>query len=389
MAKIDDVARLAGVSTATVSRALRGLPLVAEETRTRVAEAAAALGYVASPSASRLAGGRTGSVGVVVPRITRWFFATVVEAAEESLYQAGLDVLLYNLRGREQERRRLFHTQSLHKRVDGVMLIATPLHAEDLTAVAELRLPGVTVSSGTPVPGWPGIRIDDVAAARDAADHLIGLGHTRIAHISGDPHDELAFTTHKERRDGYRAALRAAGIEPDPALDVDAEFTVAGGERATGELLARGGVPTAIFAACDEMAMGAMRALRAAHLRVPDDVSVIGIDDHDLSAALGLTTVAQPAAEQGRQAAATLLHTLLGAAPLPAVAASPVLASPKVLASPTGGSGFAAAGAGTPVLPSPTTGFAAVEPTVLPTRLVVRESTAPPREWGPLSRRRP
>src|SRR5690242_8982449 len=150
--RIDDVARLAGVSTATVSRALRGLPAVAEQTRARVTEAAARLGYVASPHASRLAGGRTGSVGVVVPRITRWFFATVVEAAEETLHQAGLDVLLYNLGGREQVRRYLFHTRSLDKRVDGVMLIATPLQEADFAAVAGLKLPGVTVSSGTPVP---------------------------------------------------------------------------------------------------------------------------------------------------------------------------------------------------------------------------------------------
>jgi LacI family repressor for deo operon, udp, cdd, tsx, nupC, and nupG len=347
MAKIDDVARLAGVSTATVSRALRGLPVVAAETRTRVANAAAALGYVASPSASRLAGGRTGSVGVVVPRITRWFFATVVEAAEESLYQAGLDVLLYNLGGREQSRRRLFHMQALHKRVDGVMLVATPLHADDFTAVAGLKLPGVTVSSGTPVPGWSSIRIDDIAAARTATQHLLGLGHARIAHISGDPHDELAFTTHVERRAGYREALCDAGLVPDPALDVEAEFSVAGGERATEDLLRHGSAPTAIFAACDEMAIGAMRALRAAGLRVPDDVSVVGIDDHDLAAALGLTTVAQPAAEQGRLAAATLLQSLLGQ---PAPAVSPVL---------------------------------------LPTRLVVRESTAPPGKRSRLARRRP
>lgn len=337
MAKIDDVARLAGVSTATVSRALRGLPVVAEETRTRVAAAAAALGYVASPSASRLAGGRTGSVGVVVPRITRWFFATVVEAAESALYQAGLDVLLYNLGGREQARRHLFHTQALHKRVDGVMLVATPLHDDDFTAVAGLKLHGVTVSSGTPVPGWPSIRIDDFAAARTATEHLLSLGHTRVAHISGNPLDELAFTTHVERRAGYRNALCDADVPVDPDLDVEAEFSVTGGERAAVELLRRGATPTAIFAACDEMAIGAMRALRAAGLRVPDDVSVIGIDDHDVAAALGLTTVAQPAAEQGRLAAVTLLQSLLGH-------------------------------------PAP-----AQEPVLLPTRLVVRESTAPPR----------
>jgi LacI family transcriptional regulator, repressor for deo operon, udp, cdd, tsx, nupC, and nupG len=347
MAKIDDVAKLAGVSTATVSRALRGLPVVAEETRTRVANAAAALGYVASPSASRLAGGRTGCVGMIGVRITRWFFATVVEAAEESLYQAGMDVLLYNLGGREERRRWLFTGEALQKRVDGVMLISTPLQDEDIATVAGLKVPGVTISSGTPVPGWPGVRIDDVAAARTATEHLLSLGHERIAYISGDARDELAFTAHGDRSRGFREALAAAGVRFDPALDMEAEFSVAGGEWATGELLRRGRPPTAIVAACDEMAFGAMRALRAARLRVPDDVSVIGIDDHDLAAALGLTTVAQPAAEQGRLAATTLLQSLLGR-------------------------------------PAPP----ATEPLLLPTRLVVRESTAPPRKRAGAMRRR-
>lgn len=336
MPRIDDVARLAGVSTATVSRALRGLPTVSEPTRSRVLDAARALGYIASPSASRLAGGRTATVAAVVPRITRWFFGTVIEAAEEVLHQAGYDLLLYNLGGREQERRRLLHTAGLHKRVDALMLVATPLEPADVAALTGLALPGVTVSSGTPVPGWPSVRIDDVAAARTATEHLLALGHRRIAHISGDPTDELAFTTHIDRQRGYRQALRAAGQQIDPRLDVAARFTVDGGSQATAELLRRGAPPTAIFAACDEMAMGAMATLRQAGLRVPQDVSVIGIDDHDLAAVVGLTTVGQPAADQGRLAAHTLLSPLRQ---------------------------------GTDQ---------SVGEVMLPTRLVVRESTAPP-----------
>lgn len=337
MTKIDDVARLAGVSTATVSRALRGLPTVSQATRDRVLAAATQLGYAASPSASRLAGGKTGAVAVVVPRITRWFFATVVEAAEEALHQGGYDLLLHNLGGSETERQRLLRTAALHKRVDALMLVATPLQGADFDAVTSLALPGVTVSSGTGVPGWPSIRIDDIAAARLATNHLIESGHRRIAHISGDPADELAFTTHIDRRRGYREALGAAGITSDPALDVEEEFTVAGGERAVAELLRRGTLPTAIFAACDEIAMGAMAALRQAGLKVPEDISVIGIDDHDLAGVVGLTTVAQPAADQGRLAANILLGPLTGGE------------HPKE------------------------------ETVILPTRLIVRESTAPPR----------
>jgi DNA-binding LacI/PurR family transcriptional regulator len=360
MTRIDDVAKLAGVSTATVSRALRGLPEVSAETRSRVLAAAAHLGYVASPSASRLAGGKTHAVAVVVPRITRWFFATAVEAAEETLHQAGYDLLLYNLGGRERARRQLFQLgprswpegrstpegaglwSALHKRVDAVMLISTPLQPDDFEIVGGLAIPGITVSSGTQVPGWSSVRIDDVAAGRTATEHLLALGHWRIAHISGDAADELAFTAHIDRHRGYEDALCAAGVRPDPGLRVEAEFTVSGGARGTEELLRRGAPPTAIFAACDEMAMGAIAVLRQAGLRVPEDVSVVGIDDHDLAGAVGLTTVAQPAAEQGRLAAAMLLEPLrLG------VGCGPTC-------------------------------------TVLPTRLVVRESTAPTAVSRPL-----
>jgi LacI family transcriptional regulator, repressor for deo operon, udp, cdd, tsx, nupC, and nupG len=335
-ANIDDVAKLAGVSTATVSRALRGSPAVTEPTRERVTAAAAALGYIASPTASRLAGGRTGSVGVVVPWITRWFFATVVAAVEATLYQAGWEVLLYNLGGRAHTRRRVLRPDAMCKRVDAAILVAVPLTDEEAAALATFERPGVTVSAGTDVPGWPSIHIDDVAAARTATEHLIALGHTRIAHISGKPSEELEFTTHLRRRKGYQDALRDAGLAPDLSLDVDADLTFAGGARATRELLHRGELPTAIFAVCDEMAMGAIRELRQAGLRVPEDVSVIGIDDHDLAPALGLTTVAQPVAEQGGNAALTVLAPLLGG-PRPA---------------------------------------ATVE--YLPTTLVVRDSTAPP-----------
>ncbi|MBY8873334.1 LacI family transcriptional regulator [Micromonospora sp. PLK6-60] len=355
MTRIDDVARLAGVSTATVSRALRGLPTVSAATRRRVLAAAEQLQYAVSPSASRLAGGRTGTVAVIVPRITRWFFSTVVEAVEEFLHQSGYDLLLHNLGGREQTRQRVLRTANLHKRVDAMMLVATPLRPADRAALAALDLPGVTVSSGTDVPGWPCVRIDDVAAARAATRHLLDLGHRRIAHISGDPDDELAFTAHLDRRRGYRAELRAAGLPADPSLDVESTFSIDGGHRAAAELLARGEPPTAIFAACDEMAMGALTALRDAGLRVPQDVSVIGIDDHDLSGVLGLSTVAQPAAEQGLLAARLLLDPL-GGRDLAAYAAAP---RPR--------------GDADPARP------AAAAPVILPTRLVVRESTAPPR----------
>jgi DNA-binding LacI/PurR family transcriptional regulator len=335
MTRIDDVARLAGVSTATVSRALRGLPVVSELTRLRVLEAAKQLGYVASPSASRLAGGKTRSVAVVVARITRWFFATVVEAAEETLHQAGYDMVLYNLGGRPESRRKVFSGTALSHRADALMLVCTPLDGRDIATVDRLGIPVVAVSEIERQ--WPAVCIDDRAAARTATEHLLALGHRRIAHIGGDGADRLAGTVHVQRRQGYLETLRAAGLEPDPALDVKAEFTMSGATRATHELLRRGEPPTAIFAACDEMAMGTMAVLRQAGLRVPEDVSVIGIDDHDMAGVVGLSTVAQPAAEQGQLAANILLEQLYGVSEPP------------------------------------------VGPTLLPTRLVVRGSTGSPR----------
>jgi LacI family transcriptional regulator, repressor for deo operon, udp, cdd, tsx, nupC, and nupG len=335
MTRIDDVARLAGVSTATVSRALRGLPVVSELTRIRVLEAAKQLGYVASPSASRLAGGKTRSVAVVVARITRWFFATVVEAAEETLHQAGYDMVLYNLGGRPESRRKVFSGTALTHRADALMLVCTPLDVPDIAAVDQLGIPVVAVSERARQ--WPAVCIDDVAAARTATHHLLTLGHRRIAHIGGEGADRLAGIVHVDRHRGFLEALRGAGIEPDPALDVKADFTLPGAIRATGELLRRGEPPTAIFAACDEMAMGAMAVLRQAGLRVPEDVSVIGIDDHDMAAVVGLSTVAQPAAELGQLGAGMLLERLYGV------------------------------------------GEAPPGPTVLPTRLVIRGSTGSPR----------
>jgi len=136
-----------------------------------------------------------------------------------------------------KNRNRLLRTQALHKRVDAVMLVATPLQAEDFADLVDLRLPGVTVSAGTPVPGWPAIRIDDVATARTATEHLIGLGHRRIAHITGDRDDELAFSTPHDRKAGYRAAHDSYGLAVDPELTLETGFTVRSGEIAAEILL--------------------------------------------------------------------------------------------------------------------------------------------------------
>ena len=152
--------------------------------------------------------------------------------------------------------------------------------------------------------------IDDIGSARTAVDHLLRLGHRRIALIGGDTDDPMAFTPPLHRRDGYRDALLAAGIEPDPALEHLGYFTVEGGCAATRHLLSLPERPTAIFAESDEMAYGALREIRRSGLRVPEDIAVIGFDDQPLSDLMDLSTVRQPVADQALDIATRLLAVI-------------------------------------------------------------------------------
>lgn len=308
-ASIEDVARRAGVSIATVSRSLRGLPEVAAGTRDRVLAAARELDYVASPFAARLASGRTFTVGVVVPFVDRWFFSTVLGAVEAELGGGGLDLLLYNL-SNAAGRQRFFTVLPVRKRVDAVLVVSLDLTPPEIDALRGLRVPVGVV--GGEVPGFFNTRIDDVAGARTAVEHLIGLGHRRIGLIGGDTDDPMRFTPPLYRRDGYLAALARAGIEVDPTLEALGYFTPEGGEAAMRTLLDLDDQPTAVFAESDEMAYGAIRAIRRRGLRVPEDIAVIGFDDHAAAEFMDLSTVRQPVAAQGAAVAKAILATISG-----------------------------------------------------------------------------
>ena len=337
MSGIKDVAREAGVSIATVSRALRGLPRVSEETRERVLAAAARMEYVASPNAASLASGQTRTVGVVVPNVTRWFFGSVIHGAEELLRTEGYDVLLYDITGEPAARDRLFSTYLLRKRVDAVMVLALRPTPEEVALLARIGSPTVVV--GGHVPEWPSVRIDDVLAASTAVQHLIDLGHTRIAHIGGTPdpeHAGLEFSTPGDRLRGYRQTMAGAGLPIDSAWEVSGDFTAHGGLSACRALLEAATLPTAVFAASDEMAIGATHAFRAAGLRVPEDISVIGIDDHELSEFFELTTVAQPAHDLGSLGARILLDALVGVHHEPASLVLPTVLIPRRSTAPFG-----------------------------------------------------
>lgn len=304
---IEVVARRAGVSIATVSRSLRGRKGVSQSTAERVCQIAKELGYSPSPSASRLASGRAGTVAVLMPFLGRWFFSEVLDAAEPVFREAGLDLLLYHVGDRES-RRKYFSVHLLRKRVEGVLLVSLPLGPPEVDSLVALDIPVCTV--GVEVEGFHSVRIDDVAASHNAVQHLINLGHDRIALISGDIEDSTLCAAPRDRRAGYRAALESAGLPTDPNLEVRGDFTAAGGASATAELFARPRPPTAIFAESDEMAFGAIGTLTRLGLKVPDDVSVVGFDDHPLAEVMNLTTMSQSVAEQGRAVARQLVAAL-------------------------------------------------------------------------------
>lgn len=309
-ARIEDVAREAGVSTATVSRALRGLPNVSEQTRLTVARVAAELGYVVSRSASRLATGRTLAIAVIAPYLERWFYAQLVSAIEGELRQSGFDALLIGIEEPEDRDRDPYDPATLLGRVDGVVVLTVPLTGAELDGLRSLALP--TVFVGAAVSGAMSVRIDDVAVGRIATEHLLQHGHRRIAYVGGDPQQRINFTAPVDRRAGWLAALREASVEPDPEWEVTGHFTAAGGRAAGDRLLSLAVPPTAVFCASDDMAFGVLMAAAARGLQVPEDLSVIGVDGTETSELLGLSTLAQPVRKQGEIAARMVLQTLRG-----------------------------------------------------------------------------
>lgn len=313
MTSIDDVARATGVSTATVSRALRGLPNVADATREAVRRAADDLGYVASSSASGLASGRTLAMGAVVPSVSRWFYTAVLEGVDHELRAASYDLILFNLGGRGEDRSRVFHRSILRKRTDALVALCLDFSAEERRQLTSIGHPAIVV--GGPVRGLRHIGIDDLGAAKLAVEHLITLGHRDIAHIGGEDEAGLNRSVPEARQAGWRGALAMAGIPVRDDRFVLGRFNIDASKQATDVLLSSEDRPTAIFAASDEMAVGAMLSIWAHGLRVPGDISVIGIDGHPLARTFGLTTMEQHPFDQGATAARMLLGELAGKPP--------------------------------------------------------------------------
>ncbi|WP_440708295.1 LacI family DNA-binding transcriptional regulator [Herbiconiux sp. YIM B11900] len=337
MSGIEDVASLAGVSKATVSRALSGRGYVSAETRLKVSDAAASLGYVVSSSASSLVTGRTNNVGVIIPMINQWFFASILEGVERALLDRGYDLMLYNVTKTVEERLRVFEYFLVRKRVDAVIAVTLEITAGEAERLLALGKPIVGI--GGPLAGIPTLSIDDVAAARLATEHLLLLGHRAVMHVGGDIDEQMDFHVHSKRLMGYQEALNAAGIPHDEHSFVAARFDIPGGYRVGKQILGDPRRrPTAIFAASDEVAIGVILAARELGLSVPEDLSVIGIDNHPLAELFGLTTIEQRPDLQGEQAVDRVIRQL----------EEPGWTPPA-------------------------------EHTMLPSQLIIRSSTAPPR----------
>lgn len=303
--RLEDIARLAGVGLGTASRALNNSPGVSAATRKKVLRVAAEHSYVVSPSAANLAGAPTRRVALVVPHLSRWFFGQMVEALVSEFADAELDVLLYHVGGLE-DRRRFFEHLPARRKVDAVVVVAFPVEDAERE---RLELLGVqVVAAGGQHAEYPHVCIDDEAAGRQAMDHLLALGHRSIGTIEAVDPDQAEEPSGRSR--AYDSAMSEAGLPIDARMRVTTDWGGEQGAAAMGRLLSVPRPPTAVYAHSDEVALGAMRTIRRAGLRVPEDISVIGIDDHPLAELTDLTTIRQPVAEQGRQTARLLLDLL-------------------------------------------------------------------------------
>lgn len=307
---IATVAELAGVSTATVSRALQRPDKVQPETRRRVLEAVAATGFVPNSQARNLRSRATRTVILLVRDISNPFYLEIYKGVEEAAMRAGYKVLMGDARD-DDERITHYVDMVRARHADGLILMVGRF--PDALQTELSRLPPIVIALETfPELALPTVSIDNIAAARQAVEHLTALGHRRIAHITGPLPERLAV----DRLAGYRSALAAAGIAADEALIVEGDFSLDAGRKAVRRLNEAGTGFTALFAASDQMAFGAISELRACGLSVPADVSVVGFDDIVLADAFmpPLTTIHQPRFDIGRQAMARMIG-LLGEEP--------------------------------------------------------------------------
>lgn len=304
--KLDEVARLAGVSPSTVSRILNRTAVVSDTKKKAVDDAIAKLGFVPNPIARGLAGGRTLSVGVITQAIDSPYYGAALSGIEDELDPAGYCPLFVSGRWNAVAEARCVEVL-LARRVDGIIVLTGRLSNQALKACAK-NVPVVVTGRELEAPGLFSLNFDNFEGGRLATQHLIGLGHRQIAFITGESdHPDTS-----ERLRGYRAALEGAGIAYNTDLVVPGAYSEVSGMLAVEHLLAGPQRFTAIFAANDQMALGAILGLQRRSLRVPEDVSLVGFDDlpTSLYSIPPLSTIHQPAYELGRLAAAAMLQLM-------------------------------------------------------------------------------
>lgn len=299
---IKEVAKLAGVSIATVSRCINSPEKVTEKTRLKVQEAIVATGYSPNTLAQSFRRGRTNLVMVVLPSIGDPFFTAVMHGIRTAAKAKGYSVLIEETQHNTMTADEV-SAMLVSRQTDGIILLATmsPFGTEVLSARSRRRLPIVVgcekVSSE--LADLPSVHIDNVAAARDATNYLISQGHERIGMIYGQASSLLT----KDRERGYRAAMKAAKLPIKEGWTAEGQLSISGARHATRELLSHPDRLTAIFCANDEMAIACLHEVKAAGLSVPGDISVIGFDDIRYAAVTDppLTTISQPAEEIGER----------------------------------------------------------------------------------------
>ncbi len=302
-----DVARAANVSTGTVSHVLSGARAVRPETRERVEAAIAELGFQPDSVARALVRRRTQTIGMVIPDVTNPFFADLIWRVEQAL--ATVDhALICGSSGNDPDREHRYLQSFLERRVDAVIVgVAGGENLEFLRSVGK-ETPTLFVDRVIAEDGWDSVRCDNTAGMALAVDHLVGLGHRRIALINGEP----GLPTTTEREQAASARLAEHGIQLMSAST--GAFTLESGQEQGRALLAAPRVPTAVCAGNDLLAMGMMRAVVEAGLRVPDDISAIGYDDIDYAeyASPALTTVRQPVRDIAREIVRLVTERLAG-----------------------------------------------------------------------------
>ena len=292
-ATIRDVARRAQMSVATVSRALNGFENVSEQARERIAAAVAELGYVPHAGARSLSLARNNAIGVVLPDLHGEFFSEIVRGMDREASRRGYLLLLSTLHaGGEQATNAM---RAMRGRVDGLIVMAPHLGADELSAALPTGLPSILINTRAGAGQHPSIHLDNAAGVRAVVEHLASLGRKRLVHVAG-PADNIDA---QEREAAFREAVAAHGLE---GRIVGGDFEMESGEAAIRRLLAEAIEFDAVFAANDNMAIGTLEALRAAGKRVPEEVAVVGFDDIPLARHMGITTVRVRIAELGERA---------------------------------------------------------------------------------------